>query len=64
MLLHYPPLMELVFETSFFYNYYLVKYDTDDMPVWVKFVEDVTCQFAKVKTDNDNNIYWTGPFFC
>jgi len=51
------------YECPFTYNNYLVKYNTSRNPLWVKFVDDITCTFPKVKTDDNNNIYWSGPLF-
>lgn len=51
------------YDCPYTYNYYLVKYDSAGNPMWVKFVEDITCQFSKVVTDGDNSIYWSGPLY-
>jgi hypothetical protein len=48
------------FPAPFFYNKYLVKYDPAGTPLWVRYVEDVTCVQPKVRVDHDDNIYWTG----
>jgi hypothetical protein len=48
------------FPAPFFYNKYLVKYDASGIPLWVSYVEDVTCVQPKVRVDHDDNIFWTG----
>jgi hypothetical protein len=48
------------FPAPFPYNKYLVKYDPSGTPLWISYVEDVTCVQPKVRVDHDDNIYWTG----
>jgi len=48
------------YTSQFSYNKYLVKYDPEEVPVWVNFSEDITCIFPRVKVDNEDHIYWTG----
>jgi hypothetical protein len=40
---------------------YLVKYNYQGIPQWVKFAEDITCTKSKVAVDNPGRIIWTGP---
>jgi hypothetical protein len=49
------------FQNTLAYASYLVRYDENRNPLWVKFVEDVTCIFTEVEVDEDQNIYWSGP---
>ena len=49
------------FPSPFDYNKHLVKYDPQGNPLWVRFVEDVTCISAQLKVDQDDHIYWAGP---
>jgi len=49
------------YPTSLPYSMYLVKYDHQGFPQWVKFAEDITCTKSKVAVDNIGRIIWTGP---
>jgi hypothetical protein len=42
------------------YNMYLVKYNPEGVPLWVRFVEDVTCNLPNIRIDGDDNIIWAG----
>jgi hypothetical protein len=48
------------YPAPFSYTTYLVKYNTSFQPVWVKFIEDVTCNFPQVKADENGWIYFAG----
>jgi len=48
----------------FSYTTYLVKYNSDYQPEWVKFIEDITCTFPNVKTDGSGGIYFAGPLLA
>jgi hypothetical protein len=48
----YPP--------PFTYNMYLVKYNPEGTPEWVRFVEDVTFNLPDIRIDNEQNIIWAG----
>jgi len=49
------------FPTTLPYSMYLVKYNQQGFPQWVKFAEDITCTKSKVAVDNIGRIIWTGP---
>lgn len=51
------------FPTSFPYSMYLVKYNPQGFPQWVKFAEDVTCSKSKITVDNVGRVIWSGPLF-
>ncbi|MBK6967029.1 MAG: T9SS type A sorting domain-containing protein [Bacteroidales bacterium] len=51
------------YPTLFSYSKYLVKYNPQGFPQWVKFVEDITCTTNKVSIDNIGRIIWSGPLF-
>ncbi|MHC1775654.1 MAG: T9SS type A sorting domain-containing protein [Lentimicrobium sp.] len=51
------------FPTSLPYSMYLVKYNHQGFPQWVKFAEDITCTKSKVTVDNSGRIIWSGPLF-
>jgi hypothetical protein len=51
------------YPTSFSYSMYLVKYNPQGFPQWVRFAEDVTCSKSKVTVDNTGRVIWTGPLF-
>lgn len=48
------------YPSPFEYNKHLVKYNSDGDPQWIRFSEDVTCVFPKVKVDQDDYVYWAG----
>jgi hypothetical protein len=52
------------FPAPFPYSSYVVKYNSAYEPVWVKFIEDVTCMFLKVKCDNNGGIFVTSQVFA
>jgi hypothetical protein len=49
------------YPAPFSYTTYLVKYNADLQPVWVKYIEDFTCTFPLVRVDNQGWIYFAGP---
>ncbi|KAF0197835.1 MAG: hypothetical protein FD166_1735 [Bacteroidetes bacterium] len=49
------------FPTTLPYSMYLVKYNQQGFPQWVKFAEDITCTKSKVTVDKIGRIIWTGP---
>jgi hypothetical protein len=49
------------FPAPFFYSIYLVKYTTEGTPLWVQFMEDVTCVSPHVATRNDDHVILGGP---
>jgi hypothetical protein len=56
------------YPAPFSYTTYLVSYNSDHEPEWVKYIEDVTCTFPQVKAGDDGWIYfagqlWTGTLF-
>ena len=51
------------FPAPFSYTTYLVKYNADLQPVWVKFIEDITCTFPQLKVDDTGWIYFAGQLF-
>lgn len=51
----------LSFPSPFSYDKLLVKYDPQHVPLWVQYVEDVTCIEAQVCVDQNDFIYWAGP---
>lgn len=51
------------FPTSFPYSVYLVKYNQQGFPQWVKFAEDITCTKNKITVDNIGRIIWSGPLY-
>lgn len=50
----------VTFTSPFPYSMYLVKYNNNKVPVWVRFVEDVTCTLPSLNIDRDQNVIWTG----
>jgi len=44
----------------FAYNFYVVKYDASYTPLWVKYLEDVTCIDVEVEVSDENHIYLSG----
>jgi hypothetical protein len=51
------------YPTSFDYSIYLVKYNPQGFPQWVRFAEDVTCTKSKVIVDKVGRAIWSGPLF-
>lgn len=47
------------FPTSFLYNFYLVKYNPEGVPQWVKFIKDITCSRPRLAIRDDGIILWT-----
>ena len=47
----------------FSYNMYFAKYDGAGNLLWVRFVEDITFQFANVEFDSEGNIFAAGDLF-
>ncbi|MFH1119491.1 MAG: T9SS type A sorting domain-containing protein [Bacteroidota bacterium] len=52
------------FPTNFIYNNYVVKYNPDLQPLWVKYIEDITCTFPQVKSDAAQGIYLAGSLLA
>jgi len=48
------------YPAPFSYTTYLVKYSPLYQPLWVKYIEDVTCTFPLVKADGNGWIYFAG----
>lgn len=44
------------FPAPFFYSIYLVKYSAEGTPLWVQFMEDITCVSPHVATRNDDQV--------
>jgi hypothetical protein len=49
----------IAFPSPFQYSIYLVKYDPNGNPQWVKFIEDITCPSPKIVLDNEGRLIWT-----
>lgn len=49
------------FSSSLSYSLYIAKYDDSGTPLWVEFIEDVTCVRPAVRVSNDGGIYLSGP---
>jgi hypothetical protein len=52
------------YPAPFSYSSYIVKYNSGHEPEWVKFIEDVTCTFLKVKCDVNGGIYAASQLFA
>lgn len=52
------------YPAPFSYSSYVVKYNSGYEPVWVKFIEDVTCSFLKVKCGHNGGIYLSSQLFA
>lgn len=52
------------YPAPFSYSSYVVKYNPGYEPVWVKFIEDVTCSVLKVKYDHNDGIYLSSQLFA
>jgi len=52
------------YPAPFPYSSYIVKYNPNGEPQWVKFIEDITCSQIKVKCDNNGNSYVAGQIFA
>lgn len=52
------------FPAPFAYSMYIVKYNTDFEPEWVKFIEDITCTTLKIKYDDNGGLYVAGQLFA
>ena len=48
------------FPTDLSYSNYIAKYNANSEAVWVKFIEDVTCESPRLKIDQQGNIYMSG----
>jgi hypothetical protein len=51
------------YPAPFSYTTYLVKYNSSFEPVWVKYIEDITCTFPQVKVDDDGWVYFSGQLW-
>lgn len=52
------------YPAPFIYSTYIVKYNSDDEPEWIKFIEDITCTHIKVQCDNSGGAYMAGQIFA
>jgi hypothetical protein len=52
------------YPAPFAYSSYIVKYNSNDEPEWVKFIEDITCSQIKVRCDNSGSIYVAGQIIA
>jgi hypothetical protein len=52
------------YPAPFPYTSYVVKYNSDYEPEWVKFIEDVTCSVLKVKYDHNGGLYLSSQLFA
>ncbi|MHC1776084.1 MAG: hypothetical protein AB9834_11795 [Lentimicrobium sp.] len=52
------------FPTKFIYNNYVVKYNPDLQPLWIKYIEDITCTYPQVRSGADQGIYLAGSLLA
>ncbi len=45
-------------EPEFGYNRYIAKYNADGDVQWVRYVEDITCNFPTIQCDDNGNVYY------
>jgi hypothetical protein len=50
----------VTYPAPFSYTTYLVKYNSSFEPVWVKYIEDITCTFPQVEVDDAGWIFFAG----
>lgn len=53
----------VLFEHELSYNFYITKYNNEYQVQWVKYVEDITCQFPEVKVSDPDHVYFTGELY-
>lgn len=53
----------VLFEHELSYNFYIAKYNNQHNPQWVKYVEDVTCQFPEVRVSDPDHVYFIGELY-
>jgi hypothetical protein len=54
----------VIYPAPFTYSMYIVKYNSDGEPQWVKFIEDITCSTLRLKCDQTGGIYVAGAIFA
>ena len=52
------------YPAPFSYTTYLVRYNTDYQPEWVKYIEDFTCTFPMVKVNDAGLVYFAGSLLA
>lgn len=52
------------YPAPFPYSMYIVRYNSGLEPVWVKFIEDITCSQLRIKCDNLGNVFVVGQIFA
>jgi len=48
------------YPTDFEYSLYLAKYNAQGQPLWVNYVEDITCTHPRIAIDGEGRIVWAG----